>query len=122
MQPVESFMKDYFQVRTECSRDRNDATRVLAFGYLAFDVVEEGDEETILRVQSSETAAEVITSYHFAKANRACRYRYQLISEGESWQIASIAVECFICDGTGIFKDSACEVCKGKGWRPLADD
>jgi hypothetical protein len=124
MQPVEEFLNEYFRMRAKYSRlsspKRVDAylDRFTALGYgTSHWIMEQGDTETIVSVQSSESGAEAITSAYTKKHDQTHRARYQLVPMGESWQIASIEIECFLCDGTGKLNLSECELCKGKGWR-----
>ena len=79
-----------------------------------------GTKSKVVSIQSSEEATEVITlSRRKGHGNHTWRSRYQLVPTEESWQIARIETECSICEGTGKFKESDCEVCNGKGWSSL---
>src|ERR1041385_3001638 len=51
-------------------------------------------------IQTAESAT-VITRAHFKTADLLTRY--QLSAVGESWKIAQIDHQCFICHGTGRF-------------------
>lgn len=124
MQPVEDFLNDYFRMRGEFSRASSGKQaeymdRFVGMGYgTSHWVMEQGDTETIASVRESEDATEVITkcSRRVEKSEHTWRGRYRIARAGESWEIVSIERECFICDGTGTFSGSDCEVCKGKGW------
>jgi hypothetical protein len=124
MRPVEEFLKEYFQARTQHYRKSsaswtNSMTHYFAPGCKPFApeaAVEQSEAEEIVASRSSEAEAEVITSGIWRVQEHVRRGRYKLAAAGEPWQIVSIEVECGLCAGSGKRKEKDCKICKGNGW------
>lgn len=126
MQRIEDFLQEYFAARTEMDRSlgtlyQSIASRFLAPNYASFDPeksVADSEAETIVSVQASDSQADVITCGWLGAGRRV---RYHLSQVADSWQIASIEMECGICHGSGQRKSQGpvCRICKGKGWHLL---
>jgi DnaJ-class molecular chaperone len=71
------------------------------------------EAEAILESSGTE-GAPVVTTTGYGDGHRL---RYTLQAAQGAWRISRVQIECGICRGTGEFKEKACKLCKGEGWK-----
>ncbi len=121
MQSPEDFIRDYLkeQVRLQevCSQAWLPVRkRFFQTGYNAYDPqrnIDRTKAEIPLETSGSEGSA-VVTTSGWGEGHRL---RYTLRDIAGAWRICRIDLECGICRGTGKFKEGACKLCKGEGWK-----
>lgn len=126
VQSAKQFFQEYLQERAEITR--RSAQEFTAFrqrfyiedcplGRLRAKKLDKllREEERIVAVHSSKSAAEVVTTTSGGEGPSA-RQRYRLILTHGKWLLQDVDLECPSCHGsTG---DTRCPICDGKGWWP----
>jgi hypothetical protein len=120
MQSPEEFMQQYFDARlVQEMRERQSRVPFRERFYAADCRWDSRDSslgmfqsETILRVVSTESTAEVVSTRTLRCD--AHQLRYHLNRHGNSWLITSVDLWCRSCGGEAGRAD--CKVCRGVGW------
>src|SRR4051812_20621243 len=72
-------------------------------------------------VKKSKDSA-IVSTREPAPRGTVLRERYHLSTDGESWRIARMDRECFLCSGTGRMDNLVCRKCNGEGWYEIGKE
>jgi len=122
MQPVEEFMRQYFDERI-AEEKREQASRAPfrrkfhtedCYWDSRAGTLETIQSERVLRAWNSDTTAEVITSRESPGLEDVHQLRYHLQRSLDSWLIQSVDLWCMSCCGEAGTEN--CIFCHGTGW------
>ncbi len=124
MQPIEAFMREFFEARSALLELQVDARAPFRGKFYTpnclFDsrqgIVKDSRAETVESVQGHLEGVLVVTT----KGDRSSRQRYQLRPSGESWLIEAVELWCCRCEGGLALV--RCPTCGGRGWITPSDE
>jgi hypothetical protein len=127
MQTVEEFMQKYFAEQTDL--DRAAIARSVSFRERFFTaefvaevgrsieqdkVYEKTNPSKVESIEVADSAAKVVALE--TRVGSSQRRIYYLKASNDGWQIDRKGMECFNCDGSGIYDGKVCFRCNGEGW------
>lgn len=128
MQTIKEFMRKYFaeQANIDCAaiagsvlfRERFfTAELVTKIGESIEQdkVYEKINPSKVESIEVTDSTAKVVASE--TRGGSSQRRIYYLKASNSSWQIDRKGIECFHCDGSGIYDEKVCSRCNGEGWR-----